>query len=209
MLEKNATIYIVDDDFSVRNGLSRLLKSFGYETKEYASANEYLQNPAPIESYGCIILDLKMPGLSGLDMQKKLNMLETSLPVIFITGHGDISASVKAMKGGAIDFLTKPFEEKDLLSAISSALYRDEQNKVHLAAKNKAKEDLAFLTPREKEILTYIITGMLNKQIAISLHISEKTVKVHRGRVMEKMNVNSVAELVRKADTAGVKPARK
>lgn len=203
------TIYIIDDDKSVRTGLDRLLRSFNYNTRLFASALDFIDALPSVEtnSPGCILLDLKMPGMSGLELQNKLSGHDKLLPIIFITGHGDIIASVKAMKGGAIDFLTKPFEEEVLLSAIKIALEKDKETKLIAKETNAIKERMALLTPREYQIMTFVIAGLLNKQIASELDISEKTVKVHRSRVMEKMELVSVAELVRATEKVGIKPA--
>jgi FixJ family two-component response regulator len=200
-------IFVVDDDPSVRKGLGRLLRSMGYQVQTFGSAEEFLQNATDCHGPACLVLDVKMPGLDGLDLQKQLEQRDYVMPIVFITGHGDIPTSVKAMKKGAIDFLTKPFDEEDFVRAVREALDKD---MTHRRAMNERKSILGrvrSLTPREYEILTYVITGMLNKQIAYDLNISEKTVKVHRGRVMEKLAVESVAELVRLAEKAGIAPA--
>jgi len=200
-------IFVVDDDPSVRKGLGRLLRSMGYQVQTFGSAEEFLQNATDCHGPACLVLDVKMPGLDGLDLQKQLEQRDYVMPIVFITGHGDIPTSVKAMKKGAIDFLTKPFDEEDFVRAVREALDKD---MTHRRAMNERKSILGrvrSLTPREYEILTYVITGMLNKQIAYDLNISEKTVKVHRGRVMEKLAVESVAELVRLAEKAGISPA--
>lgn len=203
----NQTVYIVDDDPSIRKGLGRLLKSAGYEVEIFGSAREFLNVNPICEVPSCLVLDMKMPELSGFDLQQELKQKNYALPIVFITGHGDIPMSVKAMKTGAVDFLTKPFDEDDLLSAIQEALKKDIKTREAIDKQQTILHKIESLTPREYEILTYVITGMLNKQIAYALEISEKTVKVHRGRVMEKMGVDSVAQLVRLADKVGVQPA--
>jgi len=203
----NQTVYIVDDDPSVRKGLRRLLKSAGYEVEIFGSAREFLNVNPICEDPSCLVLDMKMPELSGFDLQQELKQKNYALPIVFITGHGDIPMSVKAIKTGAIDFLTKPFDEDDLLSAIQEALKKDIKTREAIDKRQTILHKIESLTPREYEILTYVITGMLNKQIAYALEISEKTVKVHRGRVMEKVGVDSVAQLVRLADKAGIQPA--
>ncbi len=190
------TVFVVDDDVSVRKGLSRLIKSAGFNVEAFASAEDFLKRE-PSAGCGCIVLDVQLPGLSGLDLQKSLAKLSHSMPIIFITGHGDIPMSVKAMKKGAVDFLVKPFDTKDLLAAIAAALSRDKETSRRDANTRKIRDRVETLTPREREVMKLVITGMLNKQIAGELGISEKTVKVHRGRVMTKMEVKSVAELVR------------
>ncbi len=203
----NQTVYIVDDDPSVRKGLGRLLKSAGYEVEIFGSAREFLNVDPICEGPSCLVLDMKMPELSGFDLQQELKQKNYALPIVFITGHGDIPMGVKAMKTGAVDFLTKPYDESDLLNAVQEALRKDSKNREINDEQQTILEKIEALTPREYEILTYVITGMLNKQIAYDLKISEKTVKVHRGRVMEKVGVDSVAQLVRMADKAGIQPA--
>ena len=203
----NQTVYIVDDDPSVRKGLGRLLKSAGYEVEIFGSAREFLNVDPICEGPSCLVLDMKMPDLNGFDLQQELKQKNYALPIVFITGHGDIPMSVKAMKTGAVDFLTKPFDEDDLLNAVQEALKKDIKTREAIDERQSILHKIESLTPREYEILTYVITGMLNKQIAYALSISEKTVKVHRGRVMEKVGLDSVAQLVRLADKAGIQPA--
>ncbi|MFC1825097.1 response regulator transcription factor [Thermodesulfobacteriota bacterium] len=205
-MSNNSTVFVVDDDPSVLKSLDRLIRSAGLAVETFATAHEFLERHSP-GGPSCLVLDVKIPGINGLELQEKILSQEYAMPIIFITGHGDIPMTVKAIKKGAIDFLSKPFDDKDLLDAVHEALQmdseawkvRDELEDVH--------RRLKLLTPREYEILTYVITGMLNKQIAYALRISEKTVKVHRGRVMEKMGVDSVAELVRLTEKLGIKPA--
>jgi len=200
-------ICVMDDDPSVRKGLGRLLRSMGYQVEAFGSAEEFLQTASDCPGPACLVLDVKMPGLDGLDLQKQLQQRDYIMPIVFITGHGDIPMSVKAMKTGAIDFLTKPFDEEDFLKAVQEALKKDITNRSAMNEREGILERVQTLTPREYEILTYVITGLLNKQIAYVLDISEKTVKVHRGRVMEKLAVDSVAQLVRLAEKAGIEPA--
>jgi len=207
MSEKQTTVFVVDDDSSVRKGLKRLLKSTGYGVEAFSSAEEFLASDSSCDGPACLVLDVQMPGLNGLNLQEKLVSRAYTVPIIFITGHGDIPTSVRAMKKGAVEFLTKPFDDRDLLDAVQEALQKDLQNRTVLAERENIQQRLATLTPREREILTYVIAGLLNKQIAYVLDISEKTVKVHRGRVMEKTGVESLAELVRLAEKAGIKPA--
>jgi FixJ family two-component response regulator len=202
------TIFVVDDDPSVGKGLGRLLRSMGYQVETFGSAEEFLQNASDCSGPACLVLDVKMPGLNGLDLQDQLKQMEYAMPIVFITGHGDIPMSVKAMKTGAIDFLTKPFDERDFLKAVQEALKKDIANRIAMNEKQSILQRVQSLTSREYEILTYVLTGMLNKQIAYDLDISEKTVKVHRGRVMEKLGVDSVAELVRLSEKAGIEPAQ-
>ena len=203
------TVFVIDDDASVRKSLSRLLRSSaGYTAETFASAEEFLGRDH-FKGIGCLLLDVQMPGLSGIDLQKELNKADYHLPIIFITGHGDIPMSVEAMKKGAVDFLTKPFDDKELLRAIGKAIEKDTYARAEYHEALDIRRRIGLLTPRENEILRYIITGMLNKQIALKLDIAEKTVKVHRGRIMEKLCVDSVAELVRLAEKVGIKPTEK
>jgi len=199
------TVFVIDDDASVRKSLSRLLGSLGFQTETFPSAEQFLER-AHYDGVGCIILDVRMPGLSGMDLQEELNKADYHMPIIFITGHGDIPTSVEAMKKGAVDFLPKPFDDEQLLQAVKAAIEKDRNARAAHAEVDEIRRRIELLTSREYEILRYIITGMLNKQIASELEIAEKTVKVHRGRVMEKLGADSVAELVRLAEKAGIKP---
>lgn len=201
------TVLIVDDDASVRNGLTRLVRSAGLDAMPLSSAHEFLETKIP-EIQCCLILDLQMPGLSGLDLQAEMRLRKIDLPIIFLTGHGNIHAGVSAMKSGAVDFLEKPFDGKALLEIISRALDKHEKIRNKNTKIERIKLLMQTLTPREKQVLEFVITGVLNKQIAYELGITEKTVKVHRGRVMHKMNAFSVAELVRLAEKAGIRPAK-
>ncbi len=197
----NPTVFVIDDDLSVRKGLSRLLRSLGFTVETFASAEQFLERER-FQGVGCIILDVRMPGLSGMDLQDELYKADYGMPIIFISGHGDIPMSVKAMKKGAVHFLPKPFDDEELLQAVKEAIEID--RKV-----DSIRKRIDLLTFRELEVLRYVITGMLNKQIAFELGIAEKTVKVHRGRITEKLCVDSVAELVRLAEKAGIKPVEK
>lgn len=199
MTEENPIVYIIDDDPSVRKALERLLRSAGHEAKIFSSAVEFLDFTCP-DAPGCIVLDIKMPNLSGLELQDRLAERNISFPIIFITGHGTVPASIRAFKSGAMDFLQKPFDEKDFLEAVSRGVekhrrLRREQKKMKILLAR-----LDTLTLREREIFDLVTTGMLNKQIAYDLEISEKTVKVHRARVMQKMGAQSLADLVRFAE---------
>ena len=196
MSTAKATVFVVDDDASVRKMLVRLIQTAGMEVKSFASAQEFLDHGPP-ESPACVVLDVQMPGLSGLDLQAELNSRNIRTPIIFITGHGNIPTSVKAMKGGAVDFLTKPFKITDLLGIIQEALKKDERLQAARAETVEVQSRIQTLTPREHEVLGLVAKGLLNKQIAAELGAAESTVKIHRGRVMQKMQVQSVADLVR------------
>jgi len=196
-------VFIVDDDPSVQKSLTRLLASAGYAVEAFASAREFLAR----ERYNgpcCLVLDVRMPGLTGLELQEALLAAGRRMSIVFITGHGDVPMSVRAMKGGAVDFLTKPFDVKALLKTIQRCVTKDAQDLGEEARVTEIQERVKILTRRETEVFALVVTGMLNKQIAFELGISEKTVKVHRARVMEKMRAGSVAELVRLADRLGV-----
>ncbi len=202
------TVFVIDDDASIRKSLSRLLRSAGYAAETFSSAEEFLRREH-YDGAGCILLDVRMPGLSGMDLQEELNKADYHMPIVFITGHGDIPMSVEAMKKGAVDFLTKPFDDEELLRALGAAIEKDRDGRAEYTELHEIRRRIELLTPREDEIFRYVVTGMLNKQIALELGIAEKTVKVHRGRAMEKLGVNSVAELVRLAEKAGIKPPEK
>jgi FixJ family two-component response regulator len=201
-----STVYVVDDDESVREGLSSLLRSAGFRVELFPSAQAFLERPGD-PCPGCLVLDVNLPGLSGLELQTRLADRQAALPIIFITGHGDIPMSVRAMKAGAAEFLTKPFSDRVLLDAVEQAIeksraaWRDRTALAGLQARYEA------LTPREREVLAHVVAGRLNKQIAGQLGTSEVTVKVHRGRVMEKMQAASVADLVKMAGRLGLPPA--
>jgi len=198
------TVFVVDDEPSVRKSLGRLLRAAGYRVEAFASAREFLQRDLGVE-VGCLVLDVQMPDLNGLELQQALAEKDRSLPIVFITGHGDIPMSVRAMKAGATDFLSKPVDEKDLLGAITRALEQSQQQSSQLVASTEIKHLLATLTPREHEVLLQVITGKPNKQIAVVLDASEKTIKVHRSRVMHKLQVQSVADLVRLCEKVGIR----
>ncbi len=205
MTQAPATVFIVDDDPSVRRGLSRLIRLAGMNVEAFASAVEFLRRE-PFHGNGCIVLDIRMPGITGPELQDALAGKEHSLPVVFLTSHGSVPASVTAMKKGAIDFLQKPVDERDLLHAIEIALARDRESRSRHAQVRELRVRLDKLTSREREVLEFVIAGLLNKQIASEMGIAEKTVKIHRGRVMKKMQVASVAELVRMCQAAGIPP---
>ena len=199
-----STVYVVDDDASVRRGLSNLVRSVGLRVEVFASASEFLAAKRP-DAPACLILDVRLPGLSGLDFQAELTKARNQIPIIFITGHGDIPMTVKAMKAGAIEFLTKPFRDQDLLDAVQVALERaraaheSEQSAAQLRAKFEA------LTPREQEVMAWVTGGLLNKQVAAEIGVTEITVKVHRGKLTRKMGARSLAELVKMADMLGIR----
>lgn len=205
----SGTVFLVDDDASVRKALTRLMKSAGYAVQAFASARDFLEYWRANDSrLGCLVLDVRMPGLSGLDLQHELQAAHALLPIIFITGHGNIPMSVQAMKEGACDFLPKPVKDKDLLSAIEQALARAGHDYAERIEFQDIDRRVKSLTPREREVMALVVRGLLNKQIAFELGTVEKTIKVHRARVMEKMEVPSLAELVRVAEKVGM-PARK
>lgn len=202
-----ALVFVVDDDASVRKGLTRLVTKAGYEAETFSSVRDFLARPS-YDGPSCLVLDVRMPGLTGLDLQEALRGAGRRLAIVFITGWGDVRASVAAMKGGAIDYLTKPLDEGTFLTAIKQAVARTLADRRELARVTEIRSRIATLTPREAEVFALVVTGMLNKQIGDRLGIVEKTVKVHRARVMEKMRAGSIAELVRLAGAGGVIAAR-
>jgi FixJ family two-component response regulator len=200
-------IHVVDDDPSFRTAVTRLLRAAKYEVRCYASASEFLGSNS-CGSPGCILLDLRMPGVGGLDLQQSLAQMEERLPIIFLTGQGDIPASVSAMKAGAVDFLTKPVRREALLSAVQNALAIDAKGRSARALLRELHDRYATLTPREREVLVHVVSGKLNKQIAFDLGTAERTVKAHRASIMEKLCVQSLAELVRVAQELGIQPLK-
>lgn len=206
MTQPNPIVFVVDDDASVRRSLTRLLKSADYHVEAFSSADEFLasgrhrSHSAP----ACLVLDLRMPGLTGVELQERLGALKSPLAIVFITAHGDIPTSVRAMKRGAVDFLAKPFEPPQLLEAVAHAVERTRQDYASHAELTSIQERFAKLTAREREVMAHIVTGKLNKQVADDLGNAEKTIKVHRARVFEKMGVQSLAELVPLAQRLGL-----
>ncbi len=201
-----ALVFVVDDDAAVRDSLRRLLMSVGFKVEVFPSARAFLEARRP-DMPGCLVLDVRLPGLSGLDLQRELAATDTELPIVFLTGHGDIPMSVRAMKAGAVEFLTKPFREQELLDAIRTAIERDQTIRAERQERTELRRRYASLTPRERDVLVRIVGGLLNKQIAGELGTSEATVKEQRGHVMAKMQAGSVAELVRFASRLGITPA--
>jgi FixJ family two-component response regulator len=198
-----AIVFVIDDDPSMRGALEDLVGSVGLQVRAFASPQDFLQSKLP-EVPGCLVLDVRLPGMSGLTFQKELGKLGVALPVIFITGHGDIPMSVRAMKAGAVEFLTKPFHDQELLDAIHTAIKRDRERRREAVLVAELQERYATLTERERQIMTLVVVGRANKQIAAELNLSEMTVKVHRGQVTRKMQAGSLPELVRMADRLGV-----
>jgi len=207
MSEPKAIVFIVDDDESVRKSLGRLIRSAGLGVETFASAQQFLASPRP-DVPSCLVLDVKLPGLSGLDLQKRMAEVNIEIPIVFITGHGDIPTSVRAMKAGAVEFLTKPFRDQDLLDAIQQAIQRDRNMRQQQEEMAESRSRYESLTPREKEVMKLVVSGLLNKQVAVELDISEFTVKIHRGQVMGKMRAKSLADLVRMCEKLGMPRAK-
>ena len=200
------TVFIIDDDPSARRGVTRLVRAAGMNAESFASARGFLASER-CNGPGCVVLDVRMPEMTGPELQEELSKAEYCMPIIFISAHADIPTATRAMKKGAVDFLTKPFDRDELLEAIRMSLAKDRDNRAQRDENLSIDEHIKRLTPREHEVMTYVITGMLNKQIAFELDISEETVKIHRGRVMQKLEIDSVAELVRLCEKAGITPA--
>ena len=202
-MAEQGTVYVIDDDDSVRRSLGRLVRSAGLRSHAFSFAEHFLREPSP-QRPACLVLDVRMPGRDGLDVQDELRRRGHAIPIVFITGHGTIPMTARAMKAGAIDFLEKPFDATQLLAAVLQAIERDRQQCEQAALDDEARERLFTLTPREREVLTLVVRGMLNKQTAAELGTCERTIKVHRARVMEKMGAESLPDLVRRAQRAGV-----
>jgi FixJ family two-component response regulator len=202
--EQQLVVFVIDDDASMRDALSSLFRSVGLQVKTFASASEFLHNRPP-DGPSCLVLDVRLPGLSGLDFQSELAAANIHIPIVFMTGHGDIPMTVRAMKAGAVEFLPKPFRDQDMLDAVQIGLEQDRSRRKSVRDTLKLKTSFDSLTPREREIMGFVTAGLMNKQIAGEIGVSEITVKVHRGNVMRKMGAKSLAELVRMADALGVR----
>lgn len=205
MIEPAAIVYVVDDDPSIRRAIKRLVESVGLHVELFASPAEFL-NHQPRDVPSCLITDIRLPGMSGLDLQRKLLQTKNDIPIIFITAHGDIPMSVRAMKAGAVEFLTKPFRDQDLLDAVQAGLERNHVRQQRLAETALLRDRLQSLTPREREVFPRVVSGLLNKQIAAEIGTTEATVKVHRSQLMRKMGADSLPELVRMAEKVGIPP---
>ena len=206
--EPHAVVFVVDDDETVRKSLGSLLRSAGLNVETFASAQEFLAAPRA-DAPGCLVLDVRLSGLSGLELQERMAEAGVEIPIVFITGHGDIPMSVRAMKAGAVEFLTKPFPDQDLLDAINQAIERDRDARRRRAESAELRGRYESLTPREREVMELVASGLLNKQVAAELDISEATVKIHRGQVMQKMRADSLSGLVRMAERLGLLRAKR
>jgi FixJ family two-component response regulator len=202
--EQQPVVFVIDDDASLREGLSRLFRSVGLQVETFVSALDFLQHKLP-DGPRCLVLDVRLPGLSGLDFQSELAKADIDIPIVFMTGHGDIPMTVRAMKAGAVEFLPKPFRDQDMLDAVQTGLERDRNRRKSAGDASRLKNGFASLTSREQEVMSCVTAGLMNKQIAGELGVSEITVKVHRGNVMRKMGAKSLAELVRMADALGLR----
>ena len=203
---RKSIVFIVDDDPLVGGSVSSLLRSVGLQTRVFGSTSEFLQDKRP-PLPSCLVLDIRLPGVNGLDFQAELSSRNIHIPIIFMTGHGDIPMTVRAMKAGAVEFLTKPFREQDMLDAVKLALERDRSRIKSETASSGLKSSFETLTPREREIMALVASGLMNKQVAGTIGLSEVTIKVHRGRIMQKMGARSLADLVRMAEALGIRPS--
>jgi len=202
--DREAIVLVVDDDVSVREALAGLIRSAGMTVETFATAQDFLAHPRA-DAPGCLVLDIALPGLSGLDLQKRMAEIDLKIPIVFITGHGDVPTSVQAMKAGALEFLTKPFSDQDLLNAIHQAIKRDRAVRRQRATLRELRHRYESLTPREREVMERVVAGLLNKQVAAELGTSVMTIKAHRGQVMHKMRADSLADLVRMSDMLGMR----
>ena len=199
-------VFIIDDDPSALRGLARLVRAAGFKVETFTSAGDFLAF-GKLNGPGCIVLDVRMPEMSGPELQEELDKAEYSMPIVFLSAHADVETTVETMKKGAVDFLTKPVDRDDLLESIRASLAMDAENRARRAESSAVQDLLHTLTPRQHEVMTHVIAGMRNKQIAVGLGISEETVKIHRGRMMQRLGIRSVAELVRLCEKAGIAPA--
>jgi len=207
MTEVASVVFVVDDDPSIRRAIKRLVESVGLRVEGLGSAQEFLRSQRP-DAPSCLVLDVRLPGISGLDFQRELREANIHIPIIFITAHGDIPMTVRAMKAGAVEFLTKPFRDQELLDAIQQGLERDHARRAQEAEVAKLRERFESLTPRERELLPWVVSGLVNKQIADAIETSEATVKAHRSQLMRKMGASSMADLVRMTEKLGIAPQR-
>jgi FixJ family two-component response regulator len=207
MTDPDSIVFIVDDDLSVRRSTERLIQSAGLKVQTFTSAKEFLAN-ARFEGPACLVLDVRMPGLSGMDLQRELTQAGIHIPIIFITGHGDIPMSVRAMKAGAVEFLTKPFRSRSLLDAVHAAIERDRSAHKERSETGELRQRYEQLTPREREVMALVATGLLNKQVAGELTTTERTIKFHRAHIMQKMRAESLADLVRMTEKLGISSQR-
>ena len=200
MNTEKSTVYVVDDDVSIREALKNLFRSVGLDVKTFESAEEYLSSTDHVDVSGCLVLDVRLPGPSGLDLQRQLVESKIQMPIVFITGHGDIQMSVRAMKAGAVEFLTKPFRDQDLLDAVRQAIERDRALRARRAELSEFRKRYTSLSSREQQVMDLVVQGLVNKQIAHQLNVSEPTVKMHRGHVMQKMCADSLADLIKMSE---------
>jgi FixJ family two-component response regulator len=205
--EEQAVVFVIDDDADLRDGLSNLLRSVGLQVRAFGSATDFLESKLP-DAPSCLVLDVRLPGLSGLDFQSELIKKNIGMPIVFMSAHGDIPMTVRAMKAGAVEFLPKPFHDQSMLDAVHSALEKDRERRKGIGDTSQLRSSFDLLTSREQEIFAYVASGLMNKQIAAEIEVSEITVKVHRASVMRKMGAKSLADLVRMADALGVHPPK-